>query len=83
MKVIITNVQSSYVQSVKSFLEEEVVEWIQVTDVTIKDCEISFNLVSEIDPFPEDRQMQILTTMFSNSGLEFFIRETGFRWTIA
>jgi len=83
MKVVITNVMGEYVQQVVNFLENEATEWINLKNVSIEGHEVSFELLSNMDPFPEDRQMQVLTNMFFGSGFEFLIRETGFCWTIA
>lgn len=39
---------------------------------------VSFELESDIDPWLEDSQMRILTTLFEGTGLELWTPKTGF-----
>jgi len=76
-------------EQIADFLREDVAQWITVKDVSIEngvsieEHGVFFELVSEVDPWPEDYQMKILTTMFSGSDLDFWIPRTNLRWTFA
>lgn len=86
MKVVITSaseLEPIYAAKLTEWLEETGSKSLPISDVKWeKDYTISFEMKSQDDPFPEDWQMRVLTTMFEGSNCEFFIPASGFRWMI-
>ncbi len=86
MRVVITTaalLEPIHAAELAAWLEETGSKDLPISDVKWeKDRTISFEMESSSDPFPEDLQMQILTTMFEGSNHQFFIPATGFRWTV-
>lgn len=77
MRITITNAgQASW--EVAQFLQEEVSKYLCISNVDVEDTFISFDL----DLFPDDYAMLILTNMFEGSWLHFWVPAMGFEWII-
>ncbi|MFC1625417.1 hypothetical protein ACFL1O_00905 [Patescibacteria group bacterium] len=86
MRVVITSaseLEPIHAAELTEWLEKTGSKHLPISNVKWEeDYTISFELKSENDPFPEDYQMRVLTTMFEGSNHQFFIPATGFRWMI-
>lgn len=98
MKIIVANADPKYFEKLSEGIREILPQYlVKVTDVKVEEDwvevgrtedgkkvfkelrpVVSFNL----EPFPDDYAMQVLTTAFSGSNLELQAPDIGFCWIV-